>query len=821
MDPSSPTENSEKVHVMESRKQSSNPKYSDLEGTNMTLSGEEDGLITEATQNLLEFAVTKGHTIHSVTHMTRTQLADFLRDYYGKVKVKNDDSLTLKDLRAGLHKFFLEEVSIDILRDRTFELANATFDLALRANPRKCNRMRIEMEDLKKIYLSEAMDTNKPDSLQNKVFFDISLYICNKGKEYFRNMKKNDFDVSTDIHGRRYVWLKDTTNTPNSREDDYPLKLKRGVEEETPTYQVGERMYERPGDPRCPLSSFLKYVTHLHPMTDAFWQRPKRNVSQSDYVWYDHTPLGSSTLTKIMQRISLQAGLSDNYTNYSIRSACIPLVEAVCEEALRKENGGVAPSQNSVPTVDIIKPPGPVMSHSTSEEISSDDGLSQASDMQSAKDFDRNGGSVRVKPPGISVSSSVGSGSMDADDSDIYGLMQAKTQVLDLIRGLMVKDIQKFVDWLKTVRVQYSAGELIVLCSPVDKSNVEPIPDDITVDRNGVPSRNGTPDPTFKKSGSLDLSEKRQKLKKESSVKEEDKLDLPELTGTTIKQVDFSSVAGVHCSSDEFGPMKISVPTHDTLLVTGIPENLQLMMHKKRGQNGHRESLISRVFCSENEMDVAEVVAVMGTHNKKAKQRNGHAVNNHVASSNGISSSPYHVVEHQVKHQTTVLHRSPHQVMVTIPAAHTPIMSTLSAREHFKDHRNKSMGCLETPPLLPEGMASLKRVSSTGTPVLKRQAHVIEPCAMYPENLTVKRPRDDNLQATNLSMKPLKKTESQEAKRARADRLADSLRYHQEILQNSPLIKRPGERNFSGFRHCYANTVGNSVKPEPLDTSYS
>ena len=43
-------------------------------------------------------------------------------------------------------------------------------------------------------------------------------------------------------------------------------------------------------------------------MTDAFWQRPKRNVAQSDYVWYDHAPLGSSTLTKIMQRISLQAG---------------------------------------------------------------------------------------------------------------------------------------------------------------------------------------------------------------------------------------------------------------------------------------------------------------------------------------------------------------------------------------------------------------------------------------------------------------------------------------------------------------------------------
>lgn len=212
----------------------------------MTLSGEEDGLSAEATQNLLEFAVTKGHTIHSVTHMSKTQLADFLRDFYGKVKVKNNDSLTLKDLRAGLHKFFLDEVNIDIIHDRTFELANATFDLALRANPRKCHRMRIEMEDLKKIYLSEAMDTNKPDSLQNKVFFDISLYICNKGKEYFRNMKKNDFDVSTDIHGRRYVWLKDNS-VP--REDELPLKLKikRSVDEESPAYQVGERMYERPG----------------------------------------------------------------------------------------------------------------------------------------------------------------------------------------------------------------------------------------------------------------------------------------------------------------------------------------------------------------------------------------------------------------------------------------------------------------------------------------------------------------------------------------------------------------------------------------------
>lgn len=383
--------------------------------------------------------------------------------------------------------------------------------------------------------------------------------------------------------------------------------------------------------------------------------------------------------------------------------------------------------------------------------------------------------------------------------------------------------------------------ELIVLCSPVDKSNVEPIPDDIMIDRNGVASRTSTPDPIFKKSTSIDISEKRQRLKKEASLKGENhikneqldgwnnskhdlsemvgsrnKNDLLGMTGTTIKQVEFSHVAGVYCSSEEFGPMKISIPAHDTMLVTGIPENLQFMLHKKRGPISNREPLPERVFCSENEMDVAEVVATLDANNKKPKQQNNIICSSSV---NTNCHNNYHnSLESQSKHQLTVLQHQPHPVMVTIPAAHTPVVSTLNAREHFKDHRNKSLGCLDTPPAISEGVM-LKRVSSTGTPVLKRQAHVLD-TGMYPENLTLKRMQDDS-QATNLSMKPLKKIESPEAKRARADRLADSLRYHQEILQNSPLIKRPGERNFSGFRHCYANTVSNAVKAEPLDTSYS
>ena len=50
------------------------------------------------------------------------------------------------------------------------------------------------------------------------------------------------------------------------------------------------------------MASFLQYLSHLHPMTEAFWQRPKRNFVSADYVWYDNTPLGNSTISKIMTR---------------------------------------------------------------------------------------------------------------------------------------------------------------------------------------------------------------------------------------------------------------------------------------------------------------------------------------------------------------------------------------------------------------------------------------------------------------------------------------------------------------------------------------
>ena len=112
MEPSSPAGNLTKG-AMEtiSRK----PKLGETAGHTMTLSGgsdNDDSLVSEATQTLLDFALAKGTTLQAVAHMTSAAMADMLREFYGKVKLRNDDPLSLKDLRAGLHKYFLMEVRI-------------------------------------------------------------------------------------------------------------------------------------------------------------------------------------------------------------------------------------------------------------------------------------------------------------------------------------------------------------------------------------------------------------------------------------------------------------------------------------------------------------------------------------------------------------------------------------------------------------------------------------------------------------------------------------------------------------------------------------
>ena len=60
-------------------------------------------------------------------------------------------------------------------------------------------------EDLKKLYESTAFGLDDPEKLQNKVFFEVMLYFCRRGRQNLRQLKKTNFSFNTDSTGARYV----------------------------------------------------------------------------------------------------------------------------------------------------------------------------------------------------------------------------------------------------------------------------------------------------------------------------------------------------------------------------------------------------------------------------------------------------------------------------------------------------------------------------------------------------------------------------------------------------------------------------------------
>ncbi|WAR24698.1 hypothetical protein MAR_038367 [Mya arenaria] len=87
-------------------------------------------------------------------------------------------------------------------------------------------------------------------------------------------MKKTTFAVEMDSSGREYVGL--VMNDVDSTSDD----------------TIGEaRMYARPGDDMCPVKSFKRYPSGLHPDLGDQWQRSHGSFNTTDDCWFCKYPL--------------------------------------------------------------------------------------------------------------------------------------------------------------------------------------------------------------------------------------------------------------------------------------------------------------------------------------------------------------------------------------------------------------------------------------------------------------------------------------------------------------------------------------------------
>jgi hypothetical protein len=81
------------------------------------------------------------------------------------------------------------------------------------------------------------------------------------------------------------------------------------------------------GYAKCPGLSLEKYMSKLNGNNDSFWQRPRDNVTGNDSIWYRNSAVGHRTLGKFMTTISIDAGLSQLYTNHCIKASCITALD--------------------------------------------------------------------------------------------------------------------------------------------------------------------------------------------------------------------------------------------------------------------------------------------------------------------------------------------------------------------------------------------------------------------------------------------------------------------------------------------------------------
>ncbi|WAR07682.1 hypothetical protein MAR_017640 [Mya arenaria] len=673
-------------------------------GPENTWEGLDEG-VKKAVISLRDFARQREKDFQYVISLSPSELGSFLSQFYSSVKdqpLSSTDEegsagvIPLQRIRCDLREYFKKVMSIDISSGGDFLECNSIVDDhpsnkqsptvsqpaketstgSKNAVMKKHTRQRtftFETNELRQIYMSEAMNLDQPETLQNKVFFDVCMYICNRGKDFLRLMTKSDFEVSTDQSGRRYVWLKfDPKFSFNEVAGGTSADASRGT-------QIGERMYERPGDPKCPVLSYTQYTIHLHPMSDAFWQRPKRNILPTDIVWFDNQSIGNSTLNRLMNRITSSAGLPDSYAINAIKPSYIPIIESICRSALfgsqqfrrilhmkqsnhdmhyvrkRHSEGSLSIAsvlresplfrpRHSEPQLPLYRPlsqdtdiarscsSSPVtragswdsgsphmMPHKTPERIETPETgyqqyrncepeLTQAGYQQKYREV--NGAQD------LSSSSQASSNNHQYHEEEgrkiieTGTIMQAKQKCLDIVHSLEVRDIKSFVAWMKTFEVKHGSSGLMVTCQPVSVGESQQ-PQDVAraTEQNHV---NGFRENLWEQSQRTDTQKSRE---------------------FTAKDIEFDCIGDTFCCTSDIAPLKVTIPAQDTLLLTGVQSDTQVLIHKKHDEkqsplDEKYSPLHQRVLISKDSYSLQEVNRVLVKRNSSEWSQFQENVNN-------------------------------------------------------------------------------------------------------------------------------------------------------------------------------------------------
>ena len=160
---------------------------------------------------------------------TAVELAAVLRKFCVEARKKDGQMYSkssICSMRFALCRYFKQELSIDIIKDTEFNEANRIYEaqcveLKKQGLAKTEHKPPIADEDIKKLYRCGVFNTENPTTLQNKVFFEIMLFFCRRGRQNFRQLKKTDFEINVNSQGTKRCIVKTTDDlTKNHRAHD-------------------------------------------------------------------------------------------------------------------------------------------------------------------------------------------------------------------------------------------------------------------------------------------------------------------------------------------------------------------------------------------------------------------------------------------------------------------------------------------------------------------------------------------------------------------------------------------------------------------------
>lgn len=273
----------------------------------------------------LEWSTEKGYQ-EKLEDLSIEELDEKLRLFYAEVRSKQGQDYsknTLLGIRSGIERYLNgppHNKGILISQNTAFKRPNMMLTAKLKnlKHEGKHNvqhKPAIEIEDLRNLKTSDAMNPSTPNGLLMNVWFHCTLYWCRRGREGQRNLSKSSFKFLNDENGHPYATMT----------HDEASKYHPGGFWDQESHEKLGRMYQT-DDPNDGFSSLQLYLAMINPKCDAFFQFPKRNWAHpSEAVWYENRVLGVNKLGSMMKELSLATKLSRVYTNHCVRATAITL----------------------------------------------------------------------------------------------------------------------------------------------------------------------------------------------------------------------------------------------------------------------------------------------------------------------------------------------------------------------------------------------------------------------------------------------------------------------------------------------------------------